>query len=168
CRDPVQHMLPMIYSDPYLAREVLLYSAEEQPRVLGQIPYALVSGCQRFDLGTSDDLDLWLLLAAAEYGLGTRDLGVFDRQVSWEDGGSGTLWDHLKAAFKHQESQRGPHGVYLNGTFGDWSDISTQFLQMTESTLVATQAAYIYPRLAELADARGDTAFATQLRSTPA
>ena len=37
---------------------------------------------------------------------------------------------------------------------------------MSESMLVAAQAAYIYPRLAELADLRGDHAFAAQLRST--
>ena len=86
--------------------------------------------------------------------------------MPWADGGSATLWEHLKAAFPHQESQRGPHGGYLIGATGDWSDFSTQFLQMTESTLVTAQAAYIYPRLAELADARGDKAFAASLRGT--
>ena len=35
---------------------------------------------------------------------------------------------------------------------------------MTESMLVTAQTAYVYPRLAELADARGDHAFAAQLR----
>ena len=36
---------------------------------------------------------------------------------------------------------------------------------MTESMLVTAQLAYVYPRLAELADARGDAAFAAQLRA---
>jgi hypothetical protein len=165
-RDPLQHMLPMIYADPALARDVLLYSAAEQPSGGGQIPYAIIAGCQRFDLGTSDDLDLWLLLSAAEYGLATRDLGLFDQKVRWSDNGDATLWEHLKASFAHQESQRGPHGGYVIGGTGDWSDFSTQFLQMTESMLVAAQAASIYPRLAELADARGDRVFAGALRDT--
>ncbi len=164
-RDPLQHALPMIYTDPYLAREVLLYSAAEQPRGGGQIPYGRISDCQRFDLGTADDLDLWLLLTAAEYGLASRDSHFFNAKVPWADGGSATLWQHLKAAVDHQESQRGPHGEYLSGATGDWSDLSTTFLQMTESNLVVTQAAYIYPRLAELADMRGDHAFATRLRT---
>jgi hypothetical protein len=164
-RDPLQHMLPMIYSDPALARDVLLYSAAEQPTGGGPIPYARISGCARFDLGTSDDLDLWLLLASAEYGLATRDLAFFDQQVPWEEGGTGTLWDHLKGSFRWQETQIGPHGGYVTGTFGDWSDLSTPLEQMTESMLVAAQAAYIYPRLAELADARHDSAFAAQLRA---
>ncbi len=164
-RDPLQHMLPMIYADPHLAREVMLYSAAEQPTGGGQIPYARISDCTRLDLGTADDLDLWLLLSAAEYGLSTRDTSFFDTKVRWADGGKATLWQHLKAAVDHQESQRGPHGEYLSGATGDWSDFSTSFLQMTESNLVAAQAAYIYPQLAELAQLRGDDAFAAKLRS---
>jgi hypothetical protein len=167
-RDPLQHMLPLIYADRPLARDVLIYSAQEQPPAVGQIPYALIEDCRRFDLGSSDDLDVWLLWSAAEYGLASRDLGFFSRPVRFSDGSTGTLWDHLKLAFQHQESQLGPHGGYLIGGTGDWSDFSTQFLQMTESTLVSAQTAYVYPRLAELADARGDHAFATALRRSGA
>jgi hypothetical protein len=167
-RDPLQHMLPMIYSDPALARDVLAYSAAEQPNGGGPIPYARISGCKRFDLGTSDDLDLWLLLSAAEYGLATRDLAFFDTKIPWEEGGEAPLWEHLKASFRWQETQRAPHGGYVTGSFGDWSDLSTPLEQMTESMLVAAQAAYIYPRLAELADARHDAAFAAQLRAAGA
>jgi hypothetical protein len=164
-RDPLQHMLPMIYADPSLARDVLLYSAQEQPQVGGQIPYAMSELCHKFNAGNSDDLDLWLLWAAAEYGLGTRDLKVFDEPTPYARGGSQTLWDHLKLAFRHQESLHGPHGGYVALDTGDWSDLSTTFLHMTESTLVAAQAAYIYPRAAVLADVRGDHAFAAALRA---
>lgn len=167
-RDPLQHMLPMVYSDPSLARDVLLYSAQEQPRGDGQIPYAMSELCQKFKFGNADDLDLWLLLAAAEYGLGTRDLRLFEQPVRYADTGSGSLWSHLKLAFHHQESLRGPHGGYVVLDTGDWSDLSTAFLGMTESTLVDGQAAYIYPRLAELADLRGDRAFASELRRAAA
>lgn len=165
-RDPLQHALPMIYSDPGLAREVILYSAGEQPQSLGQVPYARLQNCTRFDLGTSDDLDLWLLWTAAEYGLATRDTSLFNTQVPWADGGTGTLWAHLKRAVAHQESQRSLHGLYLAGLTGDWSDLLTEFAHMSESTLVAAQAAYIYPRLAQLADERGDSSFARSLRAT--
>ena len=167
-RDPLQHMLPMIYSDPALARDVLIYSAQEQPPGSGQIPYAMVENCKRFDLGTSDDLDLWLLWAASEYGLASRDLHLFDRVTRYQGSGSASLWDHLKLAYQHQEAQLGPHGDYLTGSTGDWSDFATEFLQMTESNLVTAQLAYVYPRLAELADARGDRAFAAQLRTSGA
>jgi hypothetical protein len=167
-RDPLQHILPLIYADRPLARDVLIYSAQEQPPAAGQIPYALIEGCKRFDLGSSDDLDVWLLWSAAEYGLASRDFRFFDRQVKFSDGSTGTMWDHLKLAFQHQEAQLGPHGGYLTGGTGDWSDFATQFLQMTESTLVSAQTAYVYPRLASLADARGDRAFAAALRKSGA
>jgi hypothetical protein len=167
-RDPLQHILPMIYADPSLARDVLLYSAQEQPRAGGQIPYAMSELCHKLPFGNADDLDLWLLLAAAEYGLGTRDLRVYRTRVSYASGGSGTLWSHLKLAFRHQESLRDPHGGYAALDTGDWSDLSPGFLQMTKSTLVDAQAAYIYPRLAMLADARGDHAFAAELRGAAA
>jgi Glycosyl hydrolase 36 superfamily, catalytic domain/Glycosyltransferase family 36 len=166
-RDPLQHMLPMIWMEPEIAREVLRYSAVEQPSN-GFIPYAMLGNCRRFDFGSSNDLDVWLLLAAAEYGLATRDMEFFDERLPFADGGRARLWEHLKVAFRHQESQRGPNGGYVMGATGDWSDFSTQFGPMTESILVVAQAAYIYPRLAELAELRGDDAFAAELRATAA
>jgi len=120
------------------------------------MPYGMIEGCIRFDLGTSDDLDVWLLLTAAEYGLASRDLRFYDQPVRYADAGSDSLWDHLKLAFRHQEAQRGPHGGYVTGATGDWSDFATQYMGMTESMLVSAQLAYVYPRVAELADARGD------------
>ena len=74
------------------------------------------------------------------------------------------MWEHVKIAYRHQESLRGPHGGYLAGTNGDWSDFSAELLSMSETTLVAAQLAFAYPRLADLADLRGDRAFAAQLR----
>ena len=168
-RDPLQHVLPLIYSDPGLAREVLRYSAQEQDRASGEIPYSMGEMCRPLPQGTSNDLDLWLLWTAAEYGLASRDTPFFNEKLSWRDGGSSTLWKHLVGAFTHQESLRGPHGGYLTaGTNGDWSDLSTTILGMTESTLVTAQLAYIYPRLAALADLRGAKGFARRLRAAAA
>ena len=167
-RDPLQHMLPMIYADPALARDVLSYSAQEQPR-RGSIPYAMSALCRpNAVLGSSDDLDLWLLLAASEYAMGTRDFGFLDQRARFADGGRATLWNHLKLAYRHQESLRGPHGGYLAGPNGDWSDFSSAFLGMTESMLVTAQLAYVYPQLALVADARQDRPFARVLRARAA
>jgi hypothetical protein len=167
-RDPLQHILPLIYAAPELARETIRYSAAEQSSGLRFLPYARTEMCKPTDHGTSADLDLWLLLAAAEYGLGTRDLSFFDERLPWAGGGRASLWRHLRQAHRNQESRRGPHGGYLTGTNGDWSDFSTQFLGMNESILVTAQLAYVYPRLGELAEARGDRAFAKRLRADAA
>ena len=148
---------------------MLRYSAQEQDRASGEIPYAMGEMCRPLPMGTSNDLDLWLLWTAAEYGLASRDLPFFNEKLSWRDGGSSTLWKHLVRAFTHQESFRGPHGGYSTaGTNGDWSDLSPSFLGMSESTLVTAQLAYVYPRLAQLADARGAKGFARKLRAAAA
>jgi hypothetical protein len=163
------YLLPMVYADPALAREILRYTIGLQPQVGGQFPYGTGPLCSRFDFGTSDDLDFWLLLAAAEYGLGSRDTDFFGVQLPFYDTQApATVWEHIKLAYQHQESWSGPHGGYLAGTNGDWSDFSASYLQMTESMLVAAQVAYAYPRLAELADRLGDDTFAAQLRARAA
>jgi hypothetical protein len=171
-RDPLQHILPLVYADRELARETLRYSFQEQPPGTGALPYGMGPLCTRIDAGTSNDLDFWLLLSTAEYVLGSRDLAFLDERVPYRGGLAsapaldGTVWEHVKLAVRHQEDLvgRGPHGHYLIGATGDWSDFATQFLQITESVLVTAQLAYAYPRLAEVADLRGDSAFAADLR----
>jgi hypothetical protein len=168
-RSWLHYLLPITYADPGLAREILRYSGSLQPRASLQLPYGIGPLCTVFNLGSSDDLDFWLILAASEYGLATRDTGFFDEQLPfYESSRRATLWEHIKLAYHHQESLLAPHGGYLAETLGDWSDFSAQFLGMTESMLVAAQTAYAYPRLAQLADLRGDRAFATQLRASAA
>jgi hypothetical protein len=165
-RSWLHYLLPMVYADPAMAREILRYSISLQSQTAGDIPYGTAPPCRPYNgLGTSDDLDFWLLLAATEYGLGSRDLAFFSERLPFRDTGRRvSVWEHLKVAFRHQESLRGPHGGYLAGTNGDWSDFSAVFLHMTESMLVPAQLTYAYPQLAELADLRGDRVFAAQLR----
>ena len=110
-------MLPMAYTEPELAREILRYSIKLQPEVPdGFVPYGTGPLCTRFDLGTSNDLDFWLLLAAAEYGLGARDPDFFDEQLPFHDTKrSESAWEHIKRAYRHQESMKGPNGGYIDG-----------------------------------------------------
>ena len=171
-RSWLHYLLPMVYSDPEIAKQILEYSVALQPTPpAAQFPYGMGPLCERVDLGTSDDLDFWLLLAAAEYGLGTRDTSFFNEQIPYYDTqglDKATIWQHLKVAFQHTQSMLGPHGGYLAGSTGDWNDFSTEFEGLTESMLVTAQLAYAFPKLAELADLRGDHAFAAQLRAAGA
>jgi hypothetical protein len=171
-RSWLHYALPITYTSPSLAREILRYSIGLQPfgpAVAQQNPYGVESLCTRFDLGTSNDLDFWLLLAAGEYGLGMRDTNFFTEQIPYYRSGiTATAWEHVKEAFAHQETLLGPHGEYVMGTTGDWSDFSTEFVELTESTLVLAQLAYAYPKLADLADLLGDHAFAGQARAAGA
>ena len=163
------YLLPMVYTDPELAREILRYTIPLQPQIGGQLPYGTGPLCTAVQLGTSDDLDFWLLLAAVEYGFGSRDTEFFNEQLPFFDTHAlATAWEHIKLAYEHQEILIGPHGGYLAGTNGDWSDFSAIYLQMTESMLVAAQVAYVYPRLADLADRLGDPGFAAEVRTRAA
>jgi hypothetical protein len=168
-RSWLHYLLPITYAEPELAREILRYSIKWQPPgppAAQQEPYGTGPLCTRFDLGTSNDLDFWLLLAAGEYGLGSRDTKFFDERLPYYGTTeTATAWQHIKEAFQHLETLRGPHGGYIMGTTGDWNDFSTELEQMTESNLVTAQLAYAYPKLAELADLRGDEQFAEQLRA---
>jgi glycosyl hydrolase family 36/glycosyl transferase family 36 len=168
-RSWLHYALPITYTAPELAREILRYAIQWQPEASNQNPYGTGPLCQRVDLGSSNDLDFWLLLAAGEYGLGMRDTKFFDEQLPfWDTKRKVSAWEHIKLAFAHQESLLGPHGGYVMGATGDWSDFATEFLQATESMLVTAQTAYAYPKLAELADLRGDTGFAARLRAAGA
>jgi hypothetical protein len=165
---------PIVYSDPELAREILLYTIKLQPPGVAadaQLPYGTGPFSEPIELGTSDDLDFWFLQAAAEYGLATRDLSFFNEEVPFYGGVTkATVWQHLKIAFEHMETYHvgALHGEYLMGITGDWNDFSTEFEQLTESTLVTAQLAYTYPQLAQLADLYGDHSFAAQLRAAGA
>ena len=158
------YLLPMVHTEPELAREILRYTIGVQSED-GRLPYGMGPLCRAVELGSSGDLDFWIFLAAVEYGLGARDLAFFDESIPFFDTrGPASVWAHVKVAYEHQESLRGPNGGYLAGTNGDWSDFSTIFLQMSESLLVSAQLAYVYPRLAELADRLDDREFARALR----
>ena len=78
-RDPLQHILPLIYTAPGLAREVLRYSAQEQtgPAERSRTRWARCAGRCRGHLGRSRSV---AALAAAEYGLASRDLPFSTRR----------------------------------------------------------------------------------------
>lgn len=167
-RDPLQHMLPMVYSHPWLAREVLCYSAREQSSVDGEVPFAIMRLKETAAPLSCDD-SLWFLLAITEYVFATRDFSVLDLEVPWADTGSAPLWSHVKMAYRHQESfAQGEHGLYTTAKYGDWADGIVQHAGLTETTMVVAQVAFIYPRLAELARARGDGDFAAQVHARAA
>jgi Glycosyl hydrolase 36 superfamily, catalytic domain len=80
-RDPLQHGLPFVFTDPAIVREIIRYTLKEvQPD--GSIPYGIV-GCGvpmpcRY---RPSDSELWLLWVASEYVLATRDKKFLDETV---------------------------------------------------------------------------------------
>ena len=163
-RDFALFAMPMVYLRPDLAREILRYTMRSQDAETGEIPYAHQG--YGFTTGAivheeSSDLDLFFMLAMAEYLGATRDFDFLETQVPFyplSSAVSGPVREHLEMALNHLEDSigTGPHGLIRAGT-GDWNDVLIAFsphplLTMTlgESNLNTGMACYLFPRLAEL------------------
>ncbi len=80
-RDPLQHALPFIYTNPVIAKEVIRYTLKEV-KPDGTIPYGICgSGIIQPSPFAPSDLELWLLWAASELVLATRDLAFLDEEI---------------------------------------------------------------------------------------
>lgn len=186
-RDPLQHMLPVVYLEPALAKDVLLYSLAEMDQK-GFIPYGIKGVGIRTAGGNPfpSDTNLYLILALTEYVTATRDFGFMDEVLPYyprEAGHEGTVAEHMKKAWRHQieDVGIGEHGL-IKLRNSDWNDsflaeekARDRNLDMSrveadaESVLNTAMAAYILPRFADLVRAHGDKEWAdaidTQARS---
>ncbi len=67
------------------------------------------------------DQPFWIIWAVCELVKETGDLSILDEQIEWQDGGSATVLEHLKAAARCLLGNRGPHGL-MKLFFADWND----------------------------------------------
>ncbi|HEY1463494.1 MAG TPA: hypothetical protein VGF44_08765 [Terriglobales bacterium] len=128
-RDPLQHCLPFLFSDPEIVKSVLRYTLKEV-RPDGSLPYAIVGHGVVAPLVTdkSSDVPLWLLWTASEYVLATRDKAFLDEEIPARIAQKAgpekdTVRNLLARCFKHQVEQVGvgKDGIVrmLND---DWND----------------------------------------------
>lgn len=122
-RDPLQHALPLVYTQPDLALSVLrntcAWAAPTDQLTgerAGELPYAL-NGAKEPKPMTDfngrwfqpSDSNLWALWLATEYAAATGDLAVFDAELQYHpkyinpDGSRVTakLREHLKRQFRY-------------------------------------------------------------------
>ena len=158
-RDPLQHALPMVYTYPKLARDVLVHTLAQQGPD-GELPWGLVGVGSPWTPLHPSDLDLWLLWLAAEYVLATRDRGLLDELISDRAGIQLSVHARLALALDHliMIVGTGSHDL-LRILGGDWNDTIVLSLgtnadraaQYGESTLNAAIAWFTLSRFAELA-----------------
>lgn len=180
-RDPLQHALPLIFSDPTIVREVIRYTLKEiQPD--GSIPYGIVgSGVPMPCLYRPSDLELWLLWLASEYVLATRDKAFLDERIPLYSGrphgpGDSTVRELLEHAY-HRVTVTigvGKHGL-MRLSSGDWNDSivvnrfppaqTSQVTQQGESVLNAAMASYVLSYYAQMLDFIGGSPLADEARS---
>lgn len=70
---------------------------------------------------TCSDDALWLIASIVEYVKETGEYGFFDQEVTYADGGSDTVYEHMKKILDFSAEQVGDHGV-CKGLRADWND----------------------------------------------
>ncbi len=165
-RDPLQHVLPLIFTAPDIVRGILRYTLKEiQPD--GAIPYAIVgAGVPMPCRYRPSDLQLWVLWLTTEYVLATRDNAFLSERVptyppTAPHGQPSTVLELLDLCFHHLTEiiGTGEHGLQrlLNG---DWNDsivvnrlTPAQVAEVTahgESVLNAAMATWVFDNYARL------------------
>jgi len=127
-RDPLQHVMPFIFTDPGLVKEIIRYTAKS---ILpdGTVPYAICgNGAIMPSPFLSGDLEIWLIWTLSEYILATKDLSILkERVVPYPYKGVkqevGSIQSLVDRAYKHFLSFTGTGKHGLPGILGgDWND----------------------------------------------
>lgn len=108
----------------------------------------------------SDD-HLWLVMDGYYLAMEQGNLGFLKTQVPYYDGGSGTVWEHLKAAISFTEEHMGENGFPLM-LASDWNDMLYKVCRegRGESIWTGMQFGTVLRMMAELAGRNGECALA--------
>jgi len=180
--DPLQQTLPLVFGYPAMVKEVLRYTLKEvQPD--GRIPYGIVGhGALMPTRQLNSSYELWVLLLASEYVLGTRDTAFLDETIPTyplygPTPAKETVRNLLARCYHHlvESTGTGEHGLIrlLNG---DWNDSLAMWHKLlpkhrmgeivpgTESVLNSAMAGYVLEHYARLLSYIGDADSAAEVR----
>ena len=165
-RDPLQHTLPFIFSDPAVVKGIIRYTLKEiQPD--GSIPYAIVgAGVPMPGPFHPSDQEMWLLWALSEYVLATRDKAFLDEKVPLYPrhevaAGDPTIGELAMRSFRHLVDVIGvgEHGL-ARVLKGDWNDgivvnlvpaeYTTEVAEKGETALNSAMACYVLDHYARM------------------
>jgi len=172
-RDPLQHVLPFLFSDPEIVKEVLRYTLKAV-RSDGSIPYGMVGHGMPMPTTSdnSSDMPLWLLWLASEYVLGTRDAPFLEAELVPIYGvrAEGVRVRELLARSYRRltgEVGTGQHGL-MRMLRNDWNDALVnawslpsevnEVVERGESVLNSAMAAYVFDRYALMLSSAGEEA----------
>ncbi|HTP87045.1 MAG TPA: hypothetical protein VMJ34_08855 [Bryobacteraceae bacterium] len=178
-RDPLQHMMPFLFSDPAIVKSVLRYTLKEV-RPDGSIPYAIVGNGMVAPMASDNasDLPLWLLWTASEYVMAWRDKAFLDEKIQTWRSSTATVHDLLARCFKHlvDDVGVGEHGI-MRMLNDDWNDALVSFwgqralkevVEKSESVLNSAMAAWVFDYYAQMLAYAGDAASAGTARAKAA
>ncbi|HEV7731852.1 MAG TPA: hypothetical protein VGR62_06805 [Candidatus Binatia bacterium] len=176
-RDPLQHALPLVYTEPAMALSVLRNTCA-WASVDGNLPYAL-DGAKRPTniIFRPSDQNLWALWLAAEYAAATGDLAAFDAPLPYHPSRGAAavpLREHLRRQHRFftdgvGRGERG-HVRILNA---DWNDLAigdsgvepAVMIERGGSVLNSAMASWVLGVFAGLAERLGETALVTEARA---
>ena len=179
-RDPLQHSLPFLFTDPSIVKSVLRYTLSEV-RDNGSVPYALTGHGVVAPMvsDNASDLPLWLIWAVSEYVLATRDTEFLNEKITahYSDppGRTDTVANLLARCFHHQmnDVSFGQHGVcrmlsddWNDGLLGTWAGAHLEeATAQGESVLNSAMSAWVFDEYARLLRyAAPDAALESQLQ----
>ncbi len=127
-RDPLQHALPFIYSDPNIVKNIIRYTLKTVKKN-GEIPWGITGSGQILPVPIKpSDQGLWLLWLISEYILGTRDVDILDEEITrYPCYGSRveviTVREIITRCYNHitKKIGTGKHGLQRLSN-GDWND----------------------------------------------
>jgi hypothetical protein len=171
-RDPLQHVMPFIFTDAALVREHIRYTLKT---VLpdGTVPYGTCGhGAIMVSPFLSGDLEIWLMWTLCEYILATKDISFLgERVVPYPYKGvkqdADTVLNLMNRCFRHflEFTGTGTHG--LPGILGgDWNDNvvvgnadpeeKKRIQKEGESVLIGAMAAAVLDKYAEVLAMAGE------------
>lgn len=158
-RDNLQIAVALLNYRPEKAKEEILECLRHQFRdghcVLTWYPY---------DDTRYSDQPFWIIWAICALIRETGDYTILDTELVWQDGGSASVKDHLKAAVSCLVGDKGPHDL-VRLWFADWNDaLNVTNDPDAESVMLSEQTCLALKDLAELMERSGEISYADELR----
>jgi hypothetical protein len=179
-RDPLQHALPFIFSDPGIVKQVIRYTMKEIQSD-GSIPFYVVGAGittpsqslpPRDHWPQPSDQEMWLLWVLSEYVLATRDKAFLEEKIPLYPRrevqlGDPTVKEVAMRCFQHLVNVIGvgEHDL-IRVLAGDWNDdivrsyvpddLKVEVHDKGESTLNSAMACYVLDHYARMLNYLGD------------
>jgi hypothetical protein len=173
-RDPLQHCLPFLFSDPEIVRSVLRYTLKEV-RDDGSIPYGITGHgvIAPMVADNCSDIPLWLLWTVSEYVLATRDTEFLNEEIptlfSAKASQRDTVRNLLARCYHHQIDHVGvgEHGIirmlnddWNDGLLGTWAQTAfKECAEQGESVLNSAMSAWVFDQYARMLRFAGDQTY---------
>ncbi|TXT62431.1 MAG: Glycosyl hydrolase 36 superfamily [Promethearchaeota archaeon] len=165
-RDPPQHAMPFLYTDPEIAKEIIRYTFKETKKN-GKIPYGITgNGAIMPSPWEPSDTELWVLWLTANYVLSSKDPGFLEEEIPLypiykKSSSTISIKEFLKLIYRHftENTGKGEHGLQRVASC-DWNDLIisgfvpddklVEVKKKGESVLNSAMAAYVLPLFATL------------------